>query len=240
MWRNRKASPWASARAIGADELLAHEPQEAAPDLGPTVCGGQGDHRGLVEDASHDRGALGHRPLVGGQPVQAGRQQGRDRRRHGDRLEIPRGRPAAVARHQRAVVDQGAEELLDVQGVALGRFRDPGPHRGRERAAGHERVDQLQRRPLGQRLEQDRRGVELAAAPGRAVVEELGTRRADEQDRRVAGEVGDRLEQVEQGRLGPVDVVDEDDERPLSRRGAPGRGGTTRRSPPAPPTTRGR
>ena len=117
--------------------------------------------------------------------------------------------------HQRTVVDERAEELLDVEGVALGRIGDPGAHRGRERATGHERVDQLERRPFGQWLEQDRRGVELAAAPRRTVVQELGTRRADEEDRRVPRQVGDRLDEVEQGRLGPVDVVDEDDERPL-------------------------
>ena len=44
---------------------------------------------------------------------------------------------------------------------------------------------------------------ELAAAPGRAALEQLGPRQAEEQDRRVAREVGDVLDQVEEGRLAP-------------------------------------
>ena len=57
-------------------------------------------------------------------------------------------------------------------------------------------------------------GVQLAAAPCRPVVEQLRPRQAEQQDRRVAGPVRDVLDQVEERRLGPVDVVEHDDQRP--------------------------
>ena len=55
-----------------------------------------------------------------------------------------------------------------------------------------------------------------APQPGR-VSKQLRSRDADEQDREIAREVGDVLDQVEERRLGPVEVVDHDDERPCSR-----------------------
>jgi hypothetical protein len=68
-----------------------------------------------------------------------------------------------------------------------------------------------------ERLEQDRGRVHLAAAPPRSDVEELGPRHADEQDRGVPGPVGEVLDKIQERGLGPVDVVEHDDERPLAR-----------------------
>ena len=68
----------------------------------------------------------------------------------------------------------------------------------------------------GERLEEDRGRVVLAAAPGVAGVEELRSGHADDEERRVAHPVGDVLDQVEERRLGPVDVVEDDDERLLA------------------------
>ena len=66
-----------------------------------------------------------------------------------------------------------------------------------------------------ERLEQERRRVQLAAAPAGSDVEQLGARDAEEEDRRVAREVGDVLDEVDEDRLGPLQVVDDDDLRPL-------------------------
>ena len=60
-------------------------------------------------------------------------------------------------------------------------------------------------------------GVELAAAPGRAILQQLRASRAQHQDRRAARELDDMVEQVEQHRLGPLQVVDVQDHRPLGR-----------------------
>ena len=54
-----------------------------------------------------------------------------------------------------------------------------------------------------ERLEQHRCGVQLAASPGGTHVQELGPGETDEQDRRVAGEVGDMVDQVEEASARP-------------------------------------
>ena len=69
----------------------------------------------------------------------------------------------------------------------------------------------------GERLEQDRRRIELAAAPAGPELEQLGTGDAEQEDRRVARPVGDVLDQVEEDGLGPLEVVEHEDLRPLRR-----------------------
>ena len=51
----------------------------------------------------------------------------------------------------------------------------------------------------------------------RPLVDQLRPRRTEKEDRSVACPVGEMLEQVEQRRLGPVDVVDDENQRPLAR-----------------------
>ena len=70
--------------------------------------------------------------------------------------------------------------------------------------------------------------------------QQLRPREAEEQDRRVARPVGEVLEQVEERRLGPVDVVDDERERPLRARAARAPCAPPRRSPPARPAARRR
>src|SRR5262249_26864964 len=65
--------------------------------------------------------------------------------------------------------------------------------------------------------EEDRCRFELVATPARALVEQLRSGDAHEQDRKIAREFGDVFDQVEERRLGPVDVIYDDDERPCSR-----------------------
>ena len=64
-----------------------------------------------------------------------------------------------------------------------------------------------------QRLERRRRGVSLAAAPVATDVEQLGSRDAEQQDRSVARVVRQVVDEVEEGRLRPLEVVEDDDER---------------------------
>ena len=70
---------------------------------------------------------------------------------------------------------------------------------------------------LVQRAEQDRRRVQLAAAPGRARLEQLGAGEADEEDRRLARIVGKVLDELDQRRLGPVHVLEHENQRGLAR-----------------------
>ncbi len=78
------------------------------------------------------------------------------------------------------------EHLLDVQRVAGRCSRDPLAHVQVERDLAQQRVDQLLALALRERLEQERRRVELASAPVGSRLEELGARDAEEEDRRVA------------------------------------------------------
>ena len=139
-------------------------------------------------------------PLAGVELVEPGREQRLDRRRHRD-----------VA----AVLGPHRHHLLDEEWVAAGRFEDPLAELAGNRVG--ERLDQLIRLLGRQRLEQDVGRVQHAAAPRRPGVEQLRPRHAEEQDRRVAAEVGDVLDQVQEGRLAPMHVLEDDDDRPLSR-----------------------
>ena len=63
-----------------------------------------------------------------------------------------------------------------------------------------------------ERLEFEHRAVAPRRGPCRARVEQLGTREADDQDRGSAGQRGNVVDQVEQRRLGPVNVLDDQDQ----------------------------
>jgi hypothetical protein len=77
-----------------------------------------------------------------------------------------------------------------------------------------------QLRVLGrERLEQHVGRVELAARPSGPAVEELGPGHAQEQDGRVPGQVRHVLDQVEEGLLAPVQVVEDAHDRLLGGRG---------------------
>ena len=138
------------------------------------------------------------------EPVEPGLQERLDRRGHDD-LAL-----AAVLAHHR-------EHLLDEERVAAGGGEDPrravlgdrGPPPRREMSS----LAVLR----GERLEQDRRRVELAAAPAGPQLEQLRAGDAEQEDRGVARPVGDVLDQIEEDGLGPLDVVEHDDLRPLGR-----------------------
>ncbi len=133
-----------------------------------------------------------------------------DRRRHDDLVAL-----VALAHHR--------EHLLDVERVSLRRLDDALARLGVESRIGHEVLDQLLALVLAERLEQQRSRVELPASPAGPRVEELGSRHAEEEDRRVAREIGDVLDEVEERRLGPLEIVEEDDLRPLRARASSSR-----------------
>ena len=80
---------------------------------------------------------------------------------------------------------------------------------------GEQAADQLGSLLVGERRERERRGVQLAAAPARPALEELGPRRRDDEQRYVGHPVDELVEEVEEALVGPVDVLDDDDERAL-------------------------
>ncbi|HEY7622867.1 MAG TPA: hypothetical protein VH834_24045, partial [Solirubrobacteraceae bacterium] len=68
---------------------------------------------------------------------------------------------------------------------------------------------------LRQRLEQDGRRVELAAAPAGARVQQLVAGHDQQEQRRIARPFGHVLDEVDEDGLGPLEVVDDRDQGPV-------------------------
>ena len=205
--------------ALGSDQFLADERQQIrrnarAPFLGDEVA--DGAHEELLADHG---GRLEHLTLLGRQAVEPRIQQRVDRGRDGDRGEVADRDPPVVVANDEPVVDQHREHLLDEQRVALGGPHDAFGDVGWQLRRAEEVRDQIRRLVVGERLERHGGGVQLAAAPRRAHVEQIGARHAQQQDGRAARPVGDVLDQVEERGLAPVDVVEHEHERTLARRG---------------------
>src|SRR5207247_10349590 len=60
-------------------------------------------------------------------------------------------------------------------------------------------------------------GIPTAAAPDRPLLEQLGPRQAQDENGRVPTELGDVLDEVEQRRRGPMQVVEHADDRTILR-----------------------
>ena len=151
-----------------------------------------------MEDEPLDRAALENASLAGVELVEPRGEQGLDRRRHRDLAAVFRGH---------------GDHLLDEEWIASGRLEDPVAQSVRDPVG--ECPDQLARGFRAERLEQHVRRVQLAATPSGSPVEQLGPCHAEQEDRRAAAEIRDVLHEVEKGRLAPVDVVEDHDERPI-------------------------
>ena len=115
------------------------------------------------------------------------------------------------------ILREHRDQLLDEQRIAL-RCRDDAIVHGRtERLLGHERVDELGGCGGVEWFEDDECHAGTRRSPRWPHVEEIGPRRAEKEDRHTAGRRGDVLDEVEERRLRPVEVVDDDHERPLRR-----------------------
>ena len=201
-------------RPVGPDQLLPDERLQVVPHRLAQIVGRQLSNGAAVEDLALDRAALDDRPLVSAQPVESRREERMDRRRNRDPREIARRHPRAVAAREQPVVDQHREHLLDEERISLRGAHDPVADGLVELRAAEEVRHELGGLAVAQSLEEHGRRVELAAAPARALVEELRTCEADEQNRRFAGPIGEVLDEVEERRLGPLEVVEEGDQRP--------------------------
>src|SRR6266511_838909 len=113
-----------------------------------------------------------------------------------------------------ALADQ-SNHLLDEERVALRLGDDARPVITRNRPL--QGVYQLLAVLLGKRFEKERRGVALSAAPGGALIEKIRPREAKDEHRRITGPVRDMLDEVQQAGLGPVDVLEDGDQRLFPR-----------------------
>jgi len=187
--------------AVRAHELLAREREQDPAETGRRALREQLVDCAPVKETSLHRGMLKHRPLGGLQAVDPGREERVDRRRH----RIVSG--VRVSREH-------GEHLLDEERIALCHRQDPPAERRRELLFVEKPLDQTLGLRAIERVERDDRGSRLRRRPGRSCVEHVGTSQTEDQDRRTAREPRQVLQQVEQSRLGPMDVVEDDDERP--------------------------
>ena len=121
---------------------------------------------------------------------------------------MDRGRHAELG--LAALLAEHREHLLDEERVALGRSGDPVAHAFPERRLPEQVAHQRVALRVGQRLEQQ------PGRPLRAILEQLGPRERDEQQRRLAGGFEGVFDEIEEGRLRPVAVVEDDHERALA------------------------
>ena len=124
--------------------------------------------------------------------------------------------PVAVPLLEDALVDEHAKQLLREERVALGRAHDALQHGGVERAAAEQRLDHRLARLGVERVEHDPRRAR-ARSPVGARLEELGPSRADDQDRRLVDRLQEVVDELEERRLRPVDVLDDEDDGPVGR-----------------------
>ena len=161
----------------------------------------QRDHVVSRELLPHDGAALEDRALPRAEPVEAGGEQRLDRLRQRALRE--------------AALQSEREELLEEERVALRRLDDP-RSLVRLQSRPAETFEQCIRLLRGQGVEQDAIGVGPSFEERRPVFEELLARKADDCDR-TRPLVHEVLDELEEGRLRPVDVVEDEDKRPLTR-----------------------
>ena len=181
--------------AARTDEPAPLERREAAAELACLGIRRQRAERLARERAPDDRGPREDGALAGLQHVDAAREQRVEAHRD------PLVREVGLRRVR--------GELLDEERDALGRVEDRGRERVVEHLALRERVDEEPGLVAAERVEY--RG---ALAPGRAPLEELGPRHRDDEHGAVDS-ADDVLDEVEEGRDGPVEVVEHDDDRAL-------------------------
>src|SRR5918912_3339036 len=87
------------------------------------------------------------------------------------------------------------------------------PHLLRQVVLGEERVRELLALGVRERLELDRRRADAPAAPAGPDVQELRPGETEDQQGDVSDPRGEVLDEVEQRILGPVDVLEDEDER---------------------------
>jgi len=202
-----------------AQELAPHQPAQPGRHLGPGAGRRQLGHRVALEGLADHRGPLQQVPVAAVQPVETGRDQRLDGRGHGSGGQVAGHLPATGLAAQPALLDQGGQQLLDEQRVPAGGPGDPLPGRGGQGPGAGQSVQQRPRVVRPQRLQQHADGVGPAAGPGRALLQQLGPGDGDEQDRGLVAALAELLDQVEEGRLGPVEVVEHHNERALGGQG---------------------
>jgi hypothetical protein len=202
---------------VGLDELAAAERLEARVEIADVprqeLCDG-----GARELPADDRRTLEHGALLRSEPLDARREERLDRRWHLEGRELHAADPAIALALERSILDEHPHELADEEWIPFARREHATRNRGGQRI----RADHI-RRELGCRAgveppERHHVGDERAGhGQRRAQLAQLGPRRDQDEQRHAGAPLDEVLREVEQQRLGPLQVVDHEHDR--SRRG---------------------
>ena len=169
-------------------------------------------HEGLgTEPPTEDRRGEEHAPVARGERVDAGRHERAEGLRDLHPVRRFEHLETLVPGPGLAAVDQHPQHLHPVERHAAGTLDDP-PHDAR-REVRPEAEEQFGHLLVGQRLELDRREAVVTGAPCRALVEELGAGQGHDEDRVGARPRRDVIDEVEQRRVGPLEVLEDQEHR---------------------------
>ena len=197
-------------------ELLVSERLQVSDDPFTDRLGRELAHRVGGEDVPDDRGRLDDRALLGSEPVDSRGKQRLDGRRDRHDREVAACVPAPVDELQPLLLDQHGEQLLDEQGIALGSGDHARTHVVVEPGVAEQVVDHPLAVTHAERLEHHVRRVRCVRPFG-PELEQVGTRVAENEHRCVLDGLPHVLDEIEERRLRPVEILEHDDERTLSR-----------------------
>ena len=180
--------------ALWAHESLADELEQVTRERRRRLCRREVDEGTVRELAADDGRALEQRTLLRFEQVEPALEQRLHRGWH-------------FVEHRGAALVHVREELLCEERVARRDLDDALTSFGRQLVSSRERREHCDRLLLGQGLEHER-----SLRPRRAPVEQLGPRNADCEDR-TAGPLRELLDEVEQRRRSPVDVLEHEQQR---------------------------
>ena len=122
------------------------------------------------------------------------------------------GAPAVAVADEAALLDQHPHEFLAEERIARRTRDDLGAQRLGQIVDVEEPGDQCPGLVGGERFEHDRRRVRDARSPGRIAFEQFGPGDADDEKRHVDDMLEQTADDLEDGVVGPLQVVDHDDD----------------------------
>ena len=202
------------ARGLRVDEMFACQGSQVLRQHRADRFGRERRHSVLREFQADHRSGLDRDALFASKLVEPRLEQGVDRRRHDDvaAARATHPVPALLAQHIR--VEQHRQHLLDEQRVAFSGGDDSADHVLRQTGRAQQVLDDQRRGGIAEWLQHEAAGA-LALRPLRPFFEQIVAGGGEQHDGRSACGAEHVLEQVEERRLGPVDVVDERNHRRL-------------------------
>ncbi len=202
--------------AVGLDHLLAPQrlqvPIDGATDR---IRAEVGDCAAVELLADHGR-ALHDRALVAAEALEARGDQRVDRRWHLDVEAVARDDPGVAVAREHTLVDEHAHGLGDEQRIALGGAQHTLGERVRQIDLAEQLIDQRAAVGGAERIELDHVDRPAATRQRLTQLAQLRASERDQQQRSVTDPFDEMLDEIQVGRLAPVDVVEHEHQRLLA------------------------